>query len=124
MKDAIKDLDAALTGDGDTSSFEKEYPDAPQWAVEAAEQVAENNKRLNRVERERKHRKEAAIDALGRRVKEVKSRIAAMAAQAGIATEEEKRLIKSAREADKQSGLDDSQKFFIPSSERERYLEE
>ena len=111
--DTVTELDAAVTGEGTTSSFEEEYPDAPQWAIELSEQIEETAARNDEIEQAKQERRARLKHSL-------ETRIAAMAIQAGVATEEEKQLVKEAREADEQySNLDDLAKFFTPETTEE-----
>jgi hypothetical protein len=112
-------LDKAFDGEtSSTSKFEEEYPDAPEWAVEMSKQLEENRKRIARKRAARKQTMEELAATL-------KERVATMAVNAGVATDEEKALVRKMR-GEKSAGsekLEDRlgarQKFFVPDHERE-----
>lgn len=126
-KAAVEDLDEALAGD-EPSDFAEEHPDAPEWAIETAEQVQETRERIRQKERELKADLETRVSSVEQRKRERKAkwedlatdletRIAVLATQAGVATEEEKQRVKEARrETNSEPG--DMATIFDPASER------
>jgi len=105
MKDTIKDLDAALTAEGETTDDREEYPNASEQSIETARQIGATKKRVkavqDRIEREiqrRERQKLAQVAACAQAVEDLKVRVASITADFGIATEEEKQLLKTARQ--------------------------
>lgn len=121
MNDLIKDLDASLTEEGDSTDFAEEYPDAPQQAVEIAQQIEENKRRIKeaaeaieRKKRQRQKRLKRMRADLEATLERTKRQTAALAAQSGIATEEEKQLLKEAAAEEARGENSDLGKYFDP----------
>jgi hypothetical protein len=96
MTDTIKDLDAAVAGKEAAAEWADEYPDAPPWAAELAKEIKSNEIALDREEQRREQRRDAMRARLQAGVAKTRQRIAHMAASAGVATNEEKQMIKEA----------------------------
>lgn len=122
--DEITQLKSAVSERAKTSSFAEEYPDAPSWAVELYEQLQESERQLDELERRKKANAEIWKTPLAESIEETTRRVASLAVQAGIATEEEKTLAKSGAtsdvEHDDQGGLTEAERLLIPKSERHR----
>lgn len=108
MEDAITELDKAVSGEDDPSAFAEEHPDAPEWAGKMAARLDENAAKLAEHKRKRKAR-------LERLQRDLEERVAAMALDAGAATDEEKQVAKAA--AEENSNPTDLQQFFTPRGE-------
>jgi hypothetical protein len=122
MKNIIKELDAALADDSGQADLEasltEENPDAPAQAIEnavhlndIAEQLRALTKHIKQKREARRRQREAKKAERRRRVESAKVQIAALAVEQGVASEEEKRLVKQAPRAtdsatDYDSGLE------------------
>lgn len=113
--DTISDLDAALTGEGATPDFEEAHPDAPEWAVELVDEIEENAAALDELERQKAKRRQRWQRELRESIERTTERIATLATNAGVATEDEVDLAKAARASggDEPTGLG---RIFTPGS--------
>lgn len=122
MTEIIKDLDAAVTGesDGTTSAFADEYPDAPAWAVELAGQIEANEAQLRELERSKEKQRAAWQHELKESIESLEKRSAVVAANAGVATSDERSdVLEAETETDDDVELSARQSFFIPENEKE-----
>lgn len=115
MKDALDELDKAVSGGGTSSSFAEEYPDAPAWAIDLAEATEENAARLDRKQKAQKTRKMRVKNTLVEAVEETAKRADALARAAGMVADGTDNS--GAEKGLASDNLNERQKFFIPKGE-------
>lgn len=114
----IRRLEQAVESKEQTE-FAEEYPEAPEWAKEAAQQIENKERQLqNHLTRRDRQLREKMEDHRT----DLRLKVARIAAAKGVATREEKQLLKSTDvetdgESSQYDDLDDRAKFFTPKSE-------
>ncbi|MDS0284734.1 hypothetical protein [Haloarcula onubensis] len=122
MSDLIKELDAAVTGERTASKLREKHPEASEQTIENALRITELARRLKGLatdvlqKPEQKQQRQDSETDLERSYRSAREQVAALAAQTGSATEEDKHLLKQRAEArtDNQSDLG---KIFDPDTE-------
>lgn len=107
----ITELDAALVKAGATTDFEEEYPEASQQTIENAKRLEATRRQVESLvntlsqQQQAKERQRAELQAkLKGEIEDIKTQVAAIAVRHGVATDEEKQLVKEARGETKQNG--------------------
>lgn len=105
MSDLIKELDAAVTGEGTASQLREEYPEASEQAIENALRLAELTDQIKGVAKDvarkaaaQEQQRKESKNELKRAFESARLQVAALAAEQDSATEEDKQLLQQRTE--------------------------